>query len=612
MDGRHLLIQLVVEEDYDRLFVKQSVIIDGATMKIVKWTPDFDPSKEPPVVPLWYKLSGLPLPFFKLNALFNIGRALGTPLKVDAPTDNKARPALARIQVERDITLPELKQIWIGSDTEGFWQDIVPEQKPYYCQHCKMFGHTVEKCYRLHLPPKRNTGRARRETGNTSLKVIGNIAKETHLNNRKETTQRTEGSLPTIIVNSSSADPLGELSDSPPNRITVNSSIKTVRKEINEIIMITPSPPLQEESQTDTHGKAPKEHVITGLKQAIEEDWQVQTAKRKSKQVTEVQKLQQGVSLMQAESKTRIKFGSPNHHRGCTKDDRKVLWNCLLNISQQMDSPWIVGGDFNCITSFAEKTGGRAPSQAKMNTFNDNIHSGGLFDLGFKGPAFTWKRRKIWERLDKVLVNDSWKWSWGAFGNVLTKVQELEEEVIRLEQDEHEGIVEEKELLTVQNKLLTVIDYHDQILKQKAAMNIFTEGDRNTKFYHAYIKYKRKCNTIHAIENTEGKWLHENVEIANDVVCYFKNLLNQEHNHIIPIDPNYFSAELNYTTNLKLTEIRDEEEIWEAMNSIDINKATGPHRFTAEFYKKSWDIIKPEVIAVVANFFPRKQSPTLL
>ncbi|XP_020587211.1 uncharacterized protein LOC110029315 [Phalaenopsis equestris] len=103
-------------------------------MKIIKWTPGFDPSNEPPVVPLWFKLPSLPLPYIKLNALFNIGRALGTPLRVDAPTYNKARPGLARIQVERDITLPELKRIWIGSDAEGFGQDIIAKQKPpYYC-----------------------------------------------------------------------------------------------------------------------------------------------------------------------------------------------------------------------------------------------------------------------------------------------------------------------------------------------------------------------------------------------------------------------------------------------------------------------------------------------
>ncbi|XP_020595835.1 uncharacterized protein LOC110035862 [Phalaenopsis equestris] len=198
--GRHLLIQLAVEEDYARLFAKQYVIIVGTTMKIMKWTPDFDPSKEPPVVPLWFELPGLPLPYFKLNALFNIGRALGTPLKVDAPTFNKARPALARIQVERDITFPELKRIWIGSDIEGFWQEIVAEQKIYYFQHCKLFGHTVEKCYRLHPPPRRNVGGDQKDVGGAPLKVTEKITEGTNLNIRSEITKRNEELLPITTV----------------------------------------------------------------------------------------------------------------------------------------------------------------------------------------------------------------------------------------------------------------------------------------------------------------------------------------------------------------------------------------------------------------------------
>ncbi|XP_020595831.1 uncharacterized protein LOC110035859 [Phalaenopsis equestris] len=270
-------------------------------------------------------------------------------------------------------------------------------------------------------------------------------------------------------------------------------------------------------------------------------------------------------------------------YAGCTKDARKELWNRLINISQQMSSSWVVGGDFNCITSIAEKSGGRVPNLVKMNNFSDNIHRAGLFDLGFKGPAFTWKRGAIWERFDRMLVNDAWfnhflltfvthlslagsdhrpilisishpdliiklsllqiktakalrKWSWETFGNVHAKVQEAENEVNRLEHEEQIDNVEEKELLTAQNNFLSDIEYQEKILKQKAAMNIFTDGDRNTVFYHAYIKYKRKCNTIHAIQNANGQWLHDNAEIANDAISYYKNLLNQEHHPRTPIE----------------------------------------------------------------------------
>ncbi|XP_020599372.1 uncharacterized protein LOC110038807 [Phalaenopsis equestris] len=126
-------------------------------MKLMKWTPEFDPSKEPHVVPISFKFPNLPIQYFHQNVLFSISRVLGYPLKIDAPTFNMARPAAARVLVERDISLPDIERVWIGTSEEGFWQQIVMEQKPVYCQHCKMFGHNVERCYRLHPPSKRKT-----------------------------------------------------------------------------------------------------------------------------------------------------------------------------------------------------------------------------------------------------------------------------------------------------------------------------------------------------------------------------------------------------------------------------------------------------------------------
>ncbi|XP_020598796.1 uncharacterized protein LOC110038335 [Phalaenopsis equestris] len=167
-------------------------------------------------------------------------------------------------------------------------------------------------------------------------------------------------------------------------------------------------------------------------------------------------------------------------------------------------------------------------------------------------------------------------WSWNTFGNVHTTVQKAEEEVKALERGGQLGIEEEKKLLTAQNYLLSAIDYQEKILKQKESMNIFTDGDRNTRFFHAYIKYKRKCNTIHAIQNANGQWLQNNNDIANDAICYYKDLLNQDHHFRPHIEKEHFMEELNYTTGLKLTDTPTENEIWNAINSIDSSKFAGP------------------------------------
>ncbi|XP_020599770.1 uncharacterized protein LOC110039150 [Phalaenopsis equestris] len=157
IDGRHFSIHLSREEDHTRLFAKQILYIEGMEMKLLKWSPEFDPSQEPPIVPIWFKLPGLKLHFFLKQVLFTKGTALGRPMKLDVPTYNLLRPSAARILVERDITLLEVDEIWLGTAQNGYWQKILMEQNPYYCTHCKMFGHSNTRCFRLHPKTRTNT-----------------------------------------------------------------------------------------------------------------------------------------------------------------------------------------------------------------------------------------------------------------------------------------------------------------------------------------------------------------------------------------------------------------------------------------------------------------------
>ncbi|XP_020598799.1 uncharacterized protein LOC110038338 [Phalaenopsis equestris] len=94
-------------------------------------------------------------------------------------------------------------------------------------------------------------------------------------------------------------------------------------------------------------------------------------------------------------------------------------------------------------------------------------------------------------------------WGWSSFGNVFPTVESAENEVLELEKTVLADGGEETLLLDAQKKLIT-IDMEDKFLKQKATISHFKEGDRNTKFYHACIKYKRRCNTIHNLQNFEG------------------------------------------------------------------------------------------------------------
>lgn len=117
-------------------------------MRVFKWSTDFRCSAESPIVPVWVSLPYLPVHFIHCKyALCSIASAIDIPLRVDHATTSVNRPSVARVLVEYDVSKPLLPRIWIGEGDSGFWQDVVFERVPAYCNSCKHLGHSVESCY---------------------------------------------------------------------------------------------------------------------------------------------------------------------------------------------------------------------------------------------------------------------------------------------------------------------------------------------------------------------------------------------------------------------------------------------------------------------------------
>ncbi|CAL1410372.1 unnamed protein product [Linum trigynum] len=73
-----------------------------------------------------------------------------------------------------------------------------------------------------------------------------------------------------------------------------------------------------------------------------------------------------------------------------------------------MVQPWLLVGDFNSILSPSEKLGGAPFDAARIRDFQEVVQDTGLIDLGFEGPAYTWFRTGLRERLDRGLANNYW------------------------------------------------------------------------------------------------------------------------------------------------------------------------------------------------------------
>lgn len=65
-------------------------------------------------------------------------------------------------------------------------------------------------------------------------------------------------------------------------------------------------------------------------------------------------------------------------------------------------------GDFSVVSSANEKLGSAPVNPMNMKECNLSMFHCGLSAVDFVGSRFTWTNGSIWQRLDRVLVNDQW------------------------------------------------------------------------------------------------------------------------------------------------------------------------------------------------------------
>lgn len=87
---------------------------------------------------------------------------------------------------------------------------------------------------------------------------------------------------------------------------------------------------------------------------------------------------------------------------------RKFLWDDLSFVSPPPGSAWLLAGDFNAITSAADRCGGAHRRTYGCPAFISFINNNGLLDLGFSGSKYTWRRGTLFVRLDRALATTSW------------------------------------------------------------------------------------------------------------------------------------------------------------------------------------------------------------
>ncbi|GAV83002.1 DUF4283 domain-containing protein/zf-CCHC_4 domain-containing protein, partial [Cephalotus follicularis] len=120
----------------------------GYHLALRRWTKGMSLKlEECNTIPVWVKLSNVPIQFWTKTGLSYIASVLGRPLYMDAPTTNRHTLTYARVCVDMATSSPFPSIILLDLD-DGVTTTIGVEYpwRPQACTMCKVFDHSNKTC----------------------------------------------------------------------------------------------------------------------------------------------------------------------------------------------------------------------------------------------------------------------------------------------------------------------------------------------------------------------------------------------------------------------------------------------------------------------------------
>jgi len=133
------------------------------------------------------------------------------------------------------------------------------------------------------------------------------------------------------------------------------------------------------------------------------------------------------------------------------------------------------------------------------------------------------------QKLKRVKVALS-QWSKLIYGDIFKKLA-IMEDIVRVKEIlfEDEPTIENRIVLQkAQAELKKYLSIEEQYWKQKAGMNWFAEGYRNTRFFHNHGNGKRQKLQLKRIQNSDGDWIETQEHMTKVAVDFFQKQFTKE------------------------------------------------------------------------------------
>ena len=156
-------------------------------------------------------------------------------------------------------------------------------------------------------------------------------------------------------------------------------------------------------------------------------------------------------------------------------------------------------------------------------------------------------------------------------------------------------------------KLNVLLTAEEKYYRQRSRVRWADVGDRNTVFYHRVVTQHVTVNHIHFLKDEDGRVICTTEELKSHSAQYFQSILGVTDlpNSLAPME------ELQDLLPFRCSELQQaylsrtvlEPEIKGTIFSMPTNKSPGPDGYSIKFIRASWDVVGPDIINAVSEFF---------
>ncbi|KAJ9553900.1 hypothetical protein OSB04_017945 [Centaurea solstitialis] len=199
------------------------------------------------------------------------------------------------------------------------------------------------------------------------------------------------------------------------------------------------------------------------------------------------------------------------------------------------------------------------------------------------------------------------EWSRDHFGSLDKEIEEERKESNRLEsQAEIYGWNDRdrEKWLESRKKWLDLKEKKSNMIRQKAKVKWWSEGDDNTKFFHAVMKIRERKTNLRGLE-INGTWVEDPERVKDYVFNFFKRKFSSNSE----VRPTFNSSKTKRLTRgeaLSLELPFEEDEVWLAIKDCGSDKSPGPDGFSFGFVKKFWGILRVEFMEALRWFWDKE------